>query len=147
MRGILIRVGLIALVLGGIYVFRDKLPGNASTLAVGDCFDVPTGNETIEDVQHHPCTEAHGGEVVHSANYEPAGATYPTDAEFEDYAADKCLPAFEAYTGRTYESAIDLEIEWFVPTSESWADGNKKVVCYAVNADGTTLTKSLKVSS
>ncbi len=147
MRGILIRVAIVGAIIIAFILLRPLLPGNASTLAVGDCFDVPTGTETIEDVQHHPCTEAHGGEVVLSGNYEPSSATYPTDAEFEDFVADKCLPAFETYTGRTYETATDLNIEWFVPTAESWADGNKKVVCYALNADGSTLTKSVKAGS
>jgi hypothetical protein len=147
MRGILIRVAIVGAIIVAFIVLRPLLPGNASTLAVGDCFDVPTGNETIEDVQHHPCTEPHGGEVIHSAKYEGPATAYPTDAEFEDYVADKCLPAFETYTGRTYEAATDLNLEWFVPTSESWADGNKKVVCYALNADGTQLSKSIKAGS
>ena len=43
----------------GGFVLRDRLSSNAGDLAVGDCFDEPTASaETIEDVQHQPCTEA-----------------------------------------------------------------------------------------
>ena len=50
------------IVIGGL-VLRDRLSGSASDLKIGDCFDVPATETDIKDVQHHPCTEAHTGEV------------------------------------------------------------------------------------
>jgi hypothetical protein len=146
MRSIAIRLGIIAAIVVAFLVFRPFLSGNASSLQVGDCFDVPTGTQTIDDVQHHPCTDPHGAEVVLIGTYEPSTTTFPSDAEFQDFVADKCLPAFDVYTGRSYETASELGIEWFTPTEESWKDGSRKVICYAVSADQATpnLSKSIK---
>jgi hypothetical protein len=55
-----------AIVVGG-FLFRDRISGNAGDLQVGDCFDDP-GTSEISDVQHHPCTEAHTGEVIFIGN-------------------------------------------------------------------------------
>ena len=56
MRGLLIRVGIIAVIVAVGFVFRDFLSGNAGDLKVGDCFDQPsTTNTVVKDVPHHPC--------------------------------------------------------------------------------------------
>jgi hypothetical protein len=54
--------------LGG-YLLRDFISGNVGDLKVGDCFDPPAlaaKDAVVKDVQHHPCSERHGGEVFSS---------------------------------------------------------------------------------
>ena len=72
---LLIRLGIIgAIALGGVREAEhggegargDRLGGNVSDLKVGDCIDRPaTANQTVSDIQHHPCDEAHSAEVVY----------------------------------------------------------------------------------
>jgi hypothetical protein len=145
MRGLAIRVGIIGAILGGGFIFRSFLTGNAGDLAVGDCFDEPTTQaETVEDVQHHPCTDLHDAEVFFIGNYEPSTGTYPSDPEFFNFISDRCTGAFNAYTGLDIKTTQDLDFSAFTPTSEGWGKGGRKVTCYAVKVDGTKLNESIK---
>jgi hypothetical protein len=147
MRSIALRLGIIGLIAGGAFVLRPFLSGNAGNLAVGDCFDPPAGSgETVEDVQHHPCTDAHGGEVIFVGDYEPSSGTYPSDDEFVTFVSDRCVTAFNAYTGLSYETATDLDFHVFTPTAEGWGDGDRTMICYAVRLDGTHFTSSVKAA-
>lgn len=148
MRGLLIRVGIIAAIAIGAFVLRPFISGNAGDLAVGDCFDEPkTASETIEDVQHHPCTDLHDAEVIFVGNFEPSTETYPTDAQFDGFISDRCIGAFTSYTGLDYNSTQHLEYGAYTPTSEGWGNGNRKVICYVFNVDGTQSKGSIKKAS
>jgi hypothetical protein len=148
MRGLGLRIGIIALVLIVGFVVRQYFARNAGDLAVGDCFDEPTGtSETVENVQPHACTDLHDAEVIFVGNYEPASATYPTDPEFETFILDRCTGAFNVYTGLDYTTAQDLEYAAFTPTSDGWSSGNKKVTCYVVKVDKTKFNASIKKAS
>ena len=145
MRGLLIRVGIIVLIVGVGFVFRDFLSGNAGDLKVGDCFDQPsTTNAVVNDVQHHPCSDPHLAEVFYVGNYDLASASYPDENAFQAFVLDRCIGAFEAYTGRTYQDAEELDIQPFWPTEEGWGRGDKEVTCFAVRVDGAQLTGSVK---
>jgi hypothetical protein len=86
-----VRIGLIArfvaiVVVIGIaavgILFRDQLTGSAGDLRVGDCFDVPGGNQ-IEDVQHKPCNQPHTGEVIAVFDYPNPPEQWPGETAFE----------------------------------------------------------------
>jgi hypothetical protein len=148
MRSIALRVGIIGAIAGGAWILRPFIMGNAGSLAVGDCFDPPAAEvQTVEDVQHHPCNEAHGGEVVFVGNYAPAGEAYPSDDEFMDFVGSNCIPAFNTYTGLNYDTATDLDVSVFTPTTDGWGDGDRKVICYAVKVDGSQFTGSVKAGT
>ncbi len=142
MNKIIIRVAIIgAIVVGGL-IFRDRLSGNAGELQVGDCFDVPTQDTNISDVQHHPCTEAHGGEVFYVGDHPAAAGTTFTESVMTDYLGTACFPAFTAYIGST--TFDGLEIGAFYPLKKDWDSGDRGVTCYLYQVDGSTMTKSLK---
>ncbi|TAK01806.1 MAG: hypothetical protein EPO36_04055 [Chloroflexota bacterium] len=143
----LIGIGIVAVVLIGGFIFRDFLSGNAAELKVGDCFDEPaTLDETVEDVQHHPCGDEHDAEVFFIGDY-PGGddAAYPTDAEMEAWVTQACFPAFKSYTGKDFETDPDLGIGWFQPDESSWDDGHE-ISCYLYRLDGTTIKGSQKAA-
>ena len=97
MGGLLLRIGIIGAIAGGAWIFRDYISGNATDLAVGDCFDAPsTTSETVEDVAHHPCTDAHTAEVFYVADYTDS-TTYPGEDAFDAFTQANCPPAFQAY--------------------------------------------------
>ncbi|HVL52759.1 MAG TPA: septum formation family protein [Vitreimonas sp.] len=145
MNGIAIRLLIIAVIAGGALILRDRLSGSAGDLQVGDCFDVPaTVAQEVDDVQHHPCTEAHTGEVVFVGDYS-GGETYATDAEWLAFIEAHCVPAFNAYTGLDYQTDVVFEMGFFTPTAEGWRSGDREVSCYAARMDGATMSQSVKV--
>lgn len=148
MRGLLtgwgVRILIIAAIAAGAFIFRDRLSGNAGDLAVGDCFQVPLEAVEVSDVQHSPCTESHTGEVVYVGDINPAPEAYPTEQQFFDAVGTQCVPAFNAYTGRDFQSDTELDIGYFFPTTEGWADGDHELVCYAIRIDEAAMTSSLK---
>jgi hypothetical protein len=149
MRGLALRIGIIAIIGAGAWVLRPFIMGNAGSLAVGDCFDVPadvsaTEQETVEDVQHHPCTDAHGAEVVFVGDFAPATDTHPAEDAVLSFVGSSCVPAFKTYTGLDFEQAADYDLGWFWPTAEGWSKGDHKIICYLIRVDDATMTQSLK---
>jgi len=146
MRGWIIRIAIIAVIAGGAYILRDRLSGNASDLKVGDCFDQPTtATDTIKDVQHHPCTEVHNSEVFFVGDH-PAAKDAPalTDDEILVFVANTCVPAFNTYTGTTFDPKGAIDVGYFYPLPADWAKGRRDVTCYAYRLDGKTMTASMK---
>jgi Septum formation len=149
-RGLLsgwgIRILVIAVVIVGGLILRDRLSSNAADLQVGDCFDQPkTASETIEDVQHHPCSEAHTAEVIFVGNHSAAsGATPLTEAGILDFVGGACLPAFAAYTGIDLLADGTYDLGYIYPLDSDWNDGDREVTCYTYRVDGAAMTASLK---
>ena len=112
----------------------------------GDCFDLNDGLdvEEVGDIRAIPCDEAHIFEAYHSTDL-PDGA-FPSrsvlDAEFES----ACLPAFESYVGRDYQTS-ELYVTSFEPTPESWDQGDRSILCVISTENAATaLTGSVRDS-
>ena len=77
--------------------------------------------------------------------------TYSNTASVDGYAllspdmSPNCIPSFTAYTGKGLDGAT-LDVGYFHPTSEGWGDGDRGVICYAINLDGSPMTGSLKAA-
>lgn len=138
-----IRIAIVGAVIIGGLLFRDRLSGGASDLAVGDCFDMPNGLTEVEDVQHHPCNEAHTSEVVYVGDM-PASDTYPSDSQFVSFVEAQCIPAFNGYTGLDYLTDQVIDMGYLTPTLEGWGGGDHELICYAIRVDGSTVSQSLK---
>jgi hypothetical protein len=141
---ILIRVALIGAVLLGGFLLRDRFTGNPGDLQVGDCFDVPAVDTAISDVQHHPCSERHTGEVVYIGNHPAAKGTPFAESLLVEFAGSSCLPAFDLYVGTN--NADGLDIGAFYPVVKDWDSGDREITCYVYKVDGTSLSGSLKAS-
>jgi hypothetical protein len=141
--GGLLIFGVIAV---GGFVLRDRITGGATELQVGDCFDVPTTLTVVEEVQHHPCTETHTGEVVGVQDYPGvSGDAYPADSALTAFAEDLCVRTFRAYTGRDAINDPELTVGYFYPIPEGWKDGDRELTCYLARVDDGPMTKSFKV--
>jgi hypothetical protein len=146
-RSLAIRLGIIAVIVIGALVLRPYLTGDAGSLQVGDCFDQPATVEgTVDDVQHHQCTDPHTAEVVFVGDYKPDTSTLPADPEFQTFFEGTCAPAFNAYTGLDFITDPTYDMSGFTPTAEGWGKGDRKVICYAVRIDKGQLTTSIKKS-
>ena len=130
---------VIAIIGVGGFLFRDRLSGNAGDLQVGDCFDVPTGEtRTVKDVQHHPCTEAHTGEVFAIVKY-PGDPAYPDEQARLAFVGQQCPAPFLAYVGAPLETSV-LDVGFFSPTSGGWSDGDRTFTCYVESIPATTIS-------
>ena len=136
----------IFLVIGGVaFLFRDFLPSNAAELKVGDCFDVPAGTD-VKDVQHHPCTDAHDGEVIFVGDF-TGSETYPSGDAFDAWVGAECVDkAFPTYVGASFQSREDLDLGYFYPKTESWGK-DKTVTCYISPVAGGKVTVSYKAGA
>lgn len=143
-RGLLIRVGIIAVLVAGGLLVKQFVSGSAGDLAVGDCFDPPTtSGQTVKDVQHHPCADLHGGEVIFVGGF--TGLTdYPTDGQVQQFISDNCLPAYTAHTGKDVFTTDGADLGYFTPTTDGWTKGDRGVICYATRLDGAPTKGSVK---
>ena len=143
MRGLAIRLGIIGVIALGAFIVRPFMTGSAGDLNVGDCFDEPTTGETVKDVQHHPCSDLHTGEVVFIGSL--TASTYPTSDELQQWLVTNCVPAYQLYTGIDIRTATDShDMSYFWPTSDGFTKGDRKVICYAVQRDGSQMKGSVR---
>lgn len=147
-RRLAIPLIILVVVVGGV-IFRDRLTGNASALAVGDCFDAPNGAARdeigeINDVQHHPCPEQHQFETFAVLKHPAAKSeTYPGSQALFSWAEANCTAVFETYVGIPFQQSA-LGAVSIVPDEARWKDGGRTVVCYLGKPDGSPVTGSLK---
>lgn len=73
-------------------------------------------------------------------------ATYPDDSTFEQFAIDRCVPAFESYVGRDFETDTEFDFGFFYPGAEAWGANDHEVACYVFRLDEQPLTKSVKAT-
>ena len=96
-------------------------------LEIGFCFS--TESNQLETVIVVDCEQPHEHEVFALVDH-PAGdaEAYPGDDALLEYADTECRPPFEDYVDRDYETSI-----WYItsltPSAETWADGDREIVC------------------
>lgn len=149
MRGIAIRIGIIGVIAIGAFVLRPFISGNAGDLSVGDCFDLPSASaQTVKEVQHHPCSDDHGGEVIFVGDYPGTKSDpFPSDDEIIAFLTDKCVPAYKAFTGTDVDGQYVYDIGWLQPTEEGWKDGDQELSCYLYRLDSAPFKGSQRQSS
>ena len=96
-------------------------------LEVGDCFSVESDELTTVAVVD--CEESHEYEVFALLDHEAGEADpYPGDVAMLEYGNTACQAPFQAYVGIEYEASI-----WFItsvfPSEETWAAGDREIVC------------------
>ena len=145
-RGVLI-AAVVAVIAGlALLIWRGSGRGRPSNLDVGDCFDVPTAGQRIEDIRSLACSGPHAGEVFHRYEAAATGATYPTDADWEALVYPVCDPVFEDYTGTPVGDRLDIGYLYLVPTADRWTAGDRRVTCFIASLDGTPLGRSYRTA-
>jgi putative regulator of septum formation len=109
-------------------------------LDVGTCFDDPETFEQVEDVPIVDCAEPHDNEVF--ANVDLTGGDYPGQEQVENRATQICYDNFSDYVGIAYEQSI-YDIGWLFPTAETWAVGDREVICFAYDVNFEKITGSI----
>jgi hypothetical protein len=110
-------------------------------IEVGDCFSVGESAE-IETVFVVDCESPHIYEAYEVFDHEAgADADYPGDEEILEYADTECQVPFEEFVGIPYEDSI-----WFItsvtPSAETWAEGDREIICTVALEDYSEVTGS-----
>lgn len=141
-------VGLLAI---SVLVLASCSLGSSESvfeLEPGDCFDdLFEDGEYVEESDSLPmvdCSEPHDNEAY--AAFEVSGDEYPGLLALDDEAFAGCVPLFEDYVGSPYEGTTRLQIMWLAPTSESWDDGDRKIVCVLYDSQIEQMTGSMRDS-
>ena len=111
------------------------------SIIVGDCFD-DTGfnNEEVTSLPGVPCSNPHDNEAF--AVFDVSMVNFPGD-EMGQIAYDSCMDHFSNFVGKEYESST-LEIMTLYPSSESWQQDDREVICALYDMDENKLQGSVK---
>ncbi|WP_207453334.1 septum formation family protein [Herbiconiux sp. SYSU D00978] len=113
---------------------------NVNELTVGDCWSGATEGEIFE-VELIDCAQPHQSEAFHAVQA-PDGE-YPTEDVFAQLAFDECAgDVFTQYTGQAYDPAANLQVYYYAPLADGWEQGDREVLCYLANLDGSLLQGS-----
>lgn len=102
-------------------------------IAVGDCLTEDVAGGSVSEVPVVPCDQPHTSEVY--LTYTIEEESFPGADGIDRITQEQCMPAFETFVGRTYEESA-LEVTTLEPTSESWAQGDRELVCMVVDPAG-----------
>jgi len=117
---------------------------DAFQLRVGDCFNDAGIGDEVSDLPGVPCSEPHDYETF--AVFDVALDSYPSEDEMSALAYDSCLERFNGFVGLDYESSV-LEIVTLYPTTESWQQNDREVVCALYDMNDEKLVGSTRGSA
>lgn len=162
LRSAMARFAIVAVLAGGYglydsFVSADRDDTGAITdagdvsaeeMAVGDCIDWPDPDEELIDkVAGVPCDQPHDAEIYAMPWLSVGANEYPGIEELFEPAAQACYEAFEDYVGVPYDLDVDHYFDFFSPSEEGWADGDREIVCLAYRIDEAKMTASVRASA
>lgn len=134
--GRLAALALATLALSGCSVVSDALGEGETgvfTLQVGDCLNDSAAQSEVSTLPVVDCDEPHDSEIYASVLME--GDEYPgTDATVQ-FAESACYDRFEDFVGIPQDES-KYGYGTLYPTLESWAGGDREVLCRIVLGDG-----------
>ncbi|GAA2558040.1 septum formation family protein [Pseudonocardia hydrocarbonoxydans] len=139
----IVRRGVLALAAGALLSVAACSGTSVLDLEVGQCItdETPEG-EQVSTVPVVACTEPHVGEI-YALPQLPDGA-FPGDAAVSASAEQLCAgPDFQNFVGIPIEQTT-LSVNFLLPSAETWAEGDREIVCIVSPADGTPATSSLR---
>lgn len=130
-------------------VTQENNDADVFSIKVGDCANDLSGDDTsdssnVSSVDLVPCTQAHLYEAYATQDVADA-SDYPGDDALTKEADDICQGAFDGFLGVSYDDS-KMDYTFLYPTPDSWATGDRNVLCLMVDPDGNTITGSLKGS-
>jgi hypothetical protein len=111
------------------------------SIKVGDCLNDAAKTGQVSTVPTVDCSSPHDSEAYFT-NRLPDGG-YPGDSTVTSGAETICAPAFTSFIGKAVAHS-NYNYSYYVPTSDSWASGDREVVCVAFTNSGDRVTGTLK---
>jgi hypothetical protein len=112
---------------------RDEETGAESAevdvfdLQVGDCLADFQDATALSRVTASPCSEPHSDEIYASGAITDEDE-FPGAEAIQSAAEDICIAEYAEFVGLPYEDSV-LDIGYLTPTEESWATGDREVLC------------------
>jgi len=113
------------------------------TLSVGDCLNDSAQQGDVSTVPVVDCAEPHDSEIYASVLIE--GDEYPGVEAVIEFADESCYDEFEAFVGIPKDTS-KYGYGTLYPTAESWAGGDREVLCRIVLGDGEGNTVKIEGS-
>lgn len=103
---------------------------------VGDCLDLTAlDGEVVTQIPTVDCAQEHNGQVA--ATFEMPDGAYPGEKQIQEAIEDRCLTGSESFVG-TGGADSTLQLSDLSPTEDSWAGGDRRVLCLVYMQDGAT---------
>ncbi|MCP1412544.1 septum formation family protein [Paenarthrobacter sp. A20] len=118
----------------------ESSKADAFKVKMGDCIANPDSQEVV-DVTIIPCDQSHDLEAFALTNID--ASTFPGDTEVGTQAEEYCGAQFATFVGLPFEESA-LEVTFLHPTSDSWKNGDREIVCLIGGSAGSATTGSLK---
>ena len=117
------------------------------SMAVGDCFDDPPATDVVFSIDAVPCNQPHDNEVFALLSVAgDLGTDFPGEDALFTRGMEMCIGSpFASYVGTDYQVS-ELDVWTLTPTRESWADGDREIVCALYRLDFEKLTGTAKGS-
>jgi hypothetical protein len=109
-------------------------------LRIGDCIQLPKTSEATT-VAAIPCAQPHDAEVFAAVQLHEQ--TRPSDDKMEQIANQSCSARFGGYVGTPWHDSA-LDFAGVSPTKESWAAGDRTILCVIGMSNGGKLVGSMK---
>jgi hypothetical protein len=139
-RRLLVTGVAVALLLAGCAVAPDG--EDVFSIVVGDCLDDAGVPDEVTTLPIVDCAEPHDSEVF--ARTESTEAVYPGAEELEQTLIEFCRgDAFAAFVGIPFAESRYATRGYF-PTAESWANGDRELLCTLIDESGDQLAGSLR---
>lgn len=139
--GVVVLLGLLIwLVLSLFGGSDDEDRVDPSSIAAGECLADFT--DVTEDALLVECTEPHNAQLLASENY-PEDAEFPGPDQLGLRAEAACAAASAEIDPEVVTDGLDVTLLRATPTTQTWADGDRRVDCFAVIGDGATVSRSL----
>jgi hypothetical protein len=103
------------------------------TVAVGDCLNDGGVEGEVSETVVIDCAEPHDSEAYASILIDDGD--FPGDTAVADQAVADCTTEFNAFVGLDYNSSA-LDFAYYYPTEESWANGDREILCLIVDPAG-----------
>ena len=115
---------------------------DAFQIRVGDCFDDSSSfDDEVTDLPGVPCSEPHDNEAY--AVFDLSITSYPEGDAMGELVHVACLEHFESFVGKDYDSS-SLDIMTLFPSTESWKQDDREVICAAYDMEAAKLVGSVK---
>lgn len=112
----------------------------------GDCFNDPPAERQLEEVDVVPCEQPHDNEVFATVTHPaPEGADFPGRDAVVAYAEQACPQPFADYVGASYDQSR-FTLFPIVPSADTWAQGDRQVICALYDHQAGKLTGSARGS-
>jgi hypothetical protein len=118
---------------GGETPSADGETVDVFTVKVGDCLNDGSVEGEVSETVVIDCAEPHDSEAYASIMIEDGD--FPGDDVVGDRAVTECTTEFNAFVGLDYQQSA-LDFAYYYPTEESWANGDREILCLIVDPAG-----------